>query len=305
VEGNQRSALAVVHEFVQNQGDAWTVTSASLDRLVDDHRMLPTEAVTETSETASLLQRMRQIGRRTAEMHLAFASREDIPDFAPESITPDDIASWTSEAMARAQGVFALLERGLRDLPEATAQLAKELLGHRDTVLTEIAALRDQHVNGIKIRHHGDFHLGQVLIAKDDAYILDFEGEPRRSLAERRSKAPPARDVAGFLRSIDYATSAAIHRAPNLTPEDRAALAKLMREWGERLTTAYWDSYREAINNAPLWPTDDAQSLRLLDRFMLDKALYEIEYELANRPAWSHIPIDATLRILQQRGVIP
>jgi maltose alpha-D-glucosyltransferase / alpha-amylase len=305
VEGNQRSALAVVHEFVQNQGDAWTVTSASLDRLVDDHRMLPTEAVTETSETASLLQRMRQIGRRTAEMHLAFASREDIPDFAPESITPDDIASWTSEAMARAQGVFALLERGLRDLPEATAQLAKELLGHRDTVLTEIAALRDQHVNGIKIRHHGDFHLGQVLIAKDDAYILDFEGEPRRSLAERRSKAPPARDVAGFLRSIDYATSAAIHRAPNLTPEDRAALAKLMREWGERLTTAYWDSYRETINNAPLWPTDDAQSLRLLDRFMLDKALYEIEYELANRPAWSHIPIDATLRILQQRGVIP
>jgi maltose alpha-D-glucosyltransferase/alpha-amylase len=305
VEGNQRSALAVVHQFIQNQGDAWTVTSASLDRLIDDHRMLPTESVTETSETASLLQRMRQIGRRTAEMHLAFASREDIPDFAPENITPEDIAHWTSESKIRAQSVFTLLDRLLRDLPETTAHLAQQMLGHRDIVLAEIEAVRNQHISGIKIRHHGDFHLGQVLIAKDDAYILDFEGEPRRSLSERRSKAPPARDVAGFVRSIDYATSAAIDRAPNLTAEERAAFAKLMRDWGERLTAAYWESYREAMNDAPLWPADDQETLRLLDRFVLDKALYEIEYELANRPNWAHIPLDATLRILQQRGAIP
>jgi maltose alpha-D-glucosyltransferase/alpha-amylase len=238
-------------------------------------------------------------------MHLAFASREDIPDFAPENITPEDIAHWTSESKIRAQSVFTLLERLLHDLPETTAQLARRLLSHRDTVLTEIEALRNQHISGIKIRHHGDFHLGQVLIAKDDAYILDFEGEPRRSLAERRSKAPPARDVAGFVRSIDYATSAAIDRAPNLTPEERAALAKLMRDWGERLTAAYWEAYRETMNNAPLWPADDQQTLRLLDRFVVDKALYEIEYELTNRPNWAHIPLDATLRILQQRGAIP
>ena len=190
-------------------------------------------------------------------------------------------------------------------MPETTAQLARQLLGHRDIVLAEIEALRSQHISGIKIRHHGDFHLGQVLIAKDDAYILDFEGEPRRGLSERRSKAPPARDVAGFVRSIDYATSAAIDRAPNLTPEERAALVKLMRDWGERLTAAYWESYRETMNKAPLWPADDQQTLRLLERFVLDKALYEIEYELANRPHWAHIPLDAALRILQQRGAIP
>jgi maltose alpha-D-glucosyltransferase / alpha-amylase len=305
VEGNQRSALAVIHEFIQNQGDAWTVTSASLDRLIDAHRLLPTESVTETSETASLLQRMRQIGRRTAEMHLAFASREDIHEFAPENITPEDIATWTSESKNRAEGVFTVLDRLLRDLPEPTAQLARQLLGHRDTVLAEIEALRTQNISGVKIRHHGDFHLGQVLIAKDDAYILDFEGEPRRSLAERRGKAPPARDVAGFVRSIDYATSAAIDRAPNLTPEDRATLVKLMRDWGDRLTAAYWESYRETMNNAPLWASDDQQTARLLERFVFDKALYEIEYELANRPNWAHIPLDATLRLLQQRGAIP
>jgi maltose alpha-D-glucosyltransferase/alpha-amylase len=157
---------------------------------------------------------------------------------------------------------------------------------------------------GAKVRHHGDFHLGQVLIAKEDAYILDFEGEPRRALDERRAKAPPARDVAGFLRSIDYAVSAAVERAPSLTPEQRAALAAAIRSWGERLSNAYWETYRETIGDAALWPSDDEQKRSLLDLFLLEKALYEIEYELTNRPAWSHIPIDATLRILEQRGVI-
>ena len=156
----------------------------------------------------------------------------------------------------------------------------------------------------MKIRQHGDFHLGQVLIAKDDAYILDFEGEPRRSLEERRSKQPAARDVAGFIRSIDYATSAAIHRAPNLNPEDRDTLAKRIRSWGERLTAAYWESYRETLGETHLWPAEEPKTHDLLNLFLLEKALYEIEYELSNRPAWSHIPIEATLRILEQRGVI-
>ena len=103
---------------------------------------------------------------------------------------------------------------------------------------------------GKKIRHHGDFHLGQILIAKDDAYILDFEGEPRRTLEERRQKAPPARDAAGFIRSIDYAISAALDRAPDLSAEDRSVLAPLMRDWGERLRAAFWDCYRETIKES-------------------------------------------------------
>jgi maltose alpha-D-glucosyltransferase/alpha-amylase len=303
-EDDSRTALAVVHEFIENQGDAWSVTSASLDRFIDEQRMLPDEAVTETSETASMLQRMRQIGRRTAELHLALASRGDIPEFAPEAISAPDTAGWTDAAVARACNVLGLIEGGLKSFTEPATSLAERLLAYRDAVIGRIESGRNVVYAGMKIRHHGDFHLGQVLIARDDAYILDFEGEPRRALTERRGKQPPARDVAGFLRSIDYATSSAIHRSPNLTPEERAVLARRIRAWGENLATSYWDSYRKTLGDAALWPTDPAQTQSLLDFFLFEKAIYEIEYELTNRPAWAHIPIEATLRLLAQRGVI-
>ena len=305
VEGENRTALAVMHEFVQNQGDAWSVTSASLDRLIDEQRTLSEEATADTSETSSLLQRMRQIGRRTAEMHMAFACRNDIEAFAPEPIAGSDTERWADTMISRTQAVLALLERNMGSLHEPAADLAGRLLRSRDAVLTHIDSLRSAGFNGAKIRHHGDFHLGQILIAKDDAFILDFEGEPRRTLDERRRKAPAARDVAGFLRSIDYAMSAAIDRAPNLSPEDRAVITQRMRDWGERLAAAYWDSYRETLGDAPLWPSDAEELRQLLDVFLLEKALYEVEYELTNRPSWSHIPLEATLRILQQRGVMP
>ncbi len=304
VEGENRTALAVVNAFIENQGDAWSITGASLDRFIDEQRLLPDEAVTETSETASMLQRMRQIGKRTAEMHLAFAGGTGIPAFAPEPISATDTAHWTDALIARAQNVFVLLERNQKSLAEPASALAERLLEYRDAINKHIESGRNARFDGIKIRHHGDFHLGQVLIAKDDAYILDFEGEPRRSLEDRRRKEPPARDVAGFLRSIDYATSSAINRTPNVNPEDLATLTRRIRDWGNRLMAAYWECYRETLGEAHLWPADETQSKELLDLFLLEKALYEIEYELTNRPSWSHIPLEATLRILQERGVI-
>jgi maltose alpha-D-glucosyltransferase/alpha-amylase len=305
VEGESHSALAVVHRFVENQGDAWTVTSAALDRLVEEQRLLPPDDAMKESESAALLQqRIRQIGRRTAEMHLAFACDRRDPAFAPEPIVSEDVGRWVDSMLHRAQLAFGAMERSVRQMPEHTAEMAHRLIEARGAVLSYIAKHRNLTSDGLKIRHHGDFHLGQVLIAKEDAYILDFEGEPRRSLEERRAKAPPARDVAGFLRSIDYAVSAAIERAPNLTQEEREHLSGPVRSWGERLSNAYWECYREPIGDAALWPADEEQKKMLLDLFLLEKALYEIEYELTNRPAWSHIPIDASLRILEQRGVI-
>jgi maltose alpha-D-glucosyltransferase/alpha-amylase len=192
----------------------------------------------------------------------------------------------------------------MRNLTEPASTLAERLLENCDAITRHIEQGRSESYDGMKIRHHGDFHLGQVLMAKDDAYILDFEGEPQRSLEERRRKEPPARDVAGFLRSIDYATSAALSRAPNLNPEDRETLTMRIRAWGEQLTAAYWDTYREALGEAHLWPAEEPKTRDLLNLFLLEKALYEIEYELSNRPGWAHIPIEAILRILQQRGVI-
>ena len=231
VEGENRSALAVVHKFIENQGDAWTITAAGLDRLVDELRMLATDAIPETVETASMLQRMRQIGRRTAEMHQAFACNGELPAFAPEPITQQDTARWADTGLARARLVFAMLERGARDLSDAALQCAQRLLERRDEIEAYIEACRRLALDAVKIRHHGDFHLGQVLIAKDDAYILDFEGEPRRSLEERRAKAPagarrrrlPALDrLRGQRRHRARARSQA--RGPR---RRRAALARL------------------------------------------------------------------------------
>ena len=303
-DGGPSSALAVVHAFVENQGDAWTVTGATLDRLVDEQRLLPNEAVAETSEISTLLQWMRQIGKRTAELHLAFATPTDDEAFTAEPITTDDTARWTDALLARAQTVFGLVENNMKKLPEAAAAMAQRLLNERQPIVAYVESARGTNYQGLKTRHHGDFHLGQVLLAKDDAYILDFEGEPRRSLDDRRHKAPPARDVAGFIRSIDYAISAAMDREPNLSPEDRAALVKQMRVWGDRLTAVYWDSYKAALGDSSLWPVDEDAVHQLLELFLLEKAFYEIEYEITNRPSWVHIPLEATLRILEQRGVV-
>ncbi|MGH6969841.1 MAG: putative maltokinase, partial [Stellaceae bacterium] len=303
-EGDSRTALAVVHSFIENQGDAWTITGASLDRFIDEQRLLPDDVVADTVETGSMLQRMQQIGKRTAEMHLAFAGHTGIPAFAPELIAADDSAQWTDALLARWQNVSTLLARNGKSLTEPAADFAQRLLAHGDALVGHIEAARGARYDGVKIRQHGDFHLGQILMAKDDAYILDFEGEPRRALDERRRKEPPARDVAGFLRSVDYATSSAIDRAPNLTPGERDTLAQRIRAWGERLTQAYLESYRETLGDAHLWPADPEQTRALLDFFLLEKVLYEIEYEMTNRPAWSHIPLEATLRLLFQRGVI-
>jgi maltose alpha-D-glucosyltransferase/alpha-amylase len=300
----ERTALAVVHVFVENQGDAWTVISAALDRFVDEQRVLTDETAAENPDTASMLQRVRQIGRRTAELHIALAGHPEIDAFAPEPISAADSARWADGLLARTRDVFALLQRSQESLPESTRPLVERLFAHAQAITAHIEAARNATYHGLKIRHHGDFHLGQVLIAKDDAYILDFEGEPRRPLAQRRAKEPPARDVAGFLRSIDYAASAALNREPNLTPEERSTLARRVRAWADTLAAGYWDSYRETPGQAPLWPTDHTETQRLLHLFLIEKAIYEIEYELSNRPAWVQIPIEATLRIFQQRGVI-
>ncbi|MGE0062043.1 MAG: maltose alpha-D-glucosyltransferase [Xanthobacteraceae bacterium] len=304
IEDGQPSALAVVHRFVENQGDAWTVIGQSLDRLIDEQQLMPVETISDTPESEAMLNRIRQIGRRTADFHQAIASRDDIADFAPEPIVAGDMQRWIEALRMRANAVFALLDRHRGSLAEGIGQQAETLLNAREAILKAIGGSGTIAADAVKIRHHGDFHLGQVLMVKDDAYLLDFEGEPRRSLAERRGKAPAARDVAGFCRSIDYAVSAALGRAGDLPPEERARLVPGLRLWTQQLIDAYWGSYRETLTDRRLWPKDEEQSRSLLDFFLLEKAFYEVEYELTNRPDWVGIPVEATLRILRQRGVI-
>jgi maltose alpha-D-glucosyltransferase/alpha-amylase len=303
VEGDKKSAIAVVHAFVENQGDAWTVTSAYLDRFVDEQRLLASsEHRGESEEQLPYLRYMSQIGRRVAEMHLALASSDEVADFVPEPTRPEDVQRWIEDVMARAERVFEALEQRGDAIKEADRPLVDQVLAQRATLRDRLSALLPPDIDGLNIRHHGDFHLGQILIVKDDIFIIDFEGEPRRTLEERRRKAPAARDVAGLIRSIDYSATAALERALKVAPDEQGKLGAALGEWRDRSAAAFLATYREIMANARLWPADPQAAEQLMNFFLLEKAIYEIEYELAHRPEWLRVPLMGVLRILSQQS---
>jgi maltose alpha-D-glucosyltransferase/alpha-amylase len=302
IEGDKRSAIGVVHAFVTNQGDAWTVTSAYLDRFVEEQRLLATgDGPAGSEDQVSYLRYMAQTGKRVAEMHLALASNRDLPDFAPEPTKPEDVQRWTDDIMARAERVFDTLTQRREQLRESDRPLVDQLLAQHDSLPERLKALMPRDIGGFNIRHHGDFHLGQMLIVKDDIFIIDFEGEPRRTISERRRKAPAARDVAGLIRSIDYSVTAALDRALKVSHDDQGKLALALGDWRDRATATFLAAYRETIAGQPLWPAGPQAAQRMLDFFLLEKAFYEIEYELAHRPDWLRVPLTGMLRILAQQ----
>jgi len=197
--------------------------------------------------------------------------------------------------------VFDALKQRRETIKEADRPLVDQLLAQRATLRDRLSALLPPDIDGLNIRHHGDFHLGQVLIVKDDIFIIDFEGEPRRPLDARRRKGPAARDVAGLIRSIDYSATAALERALKVAPDEHGKIAAALAEWRERSAAAFLAAYREIMSNQPLWPADPQAAGQLLNFFLLEKAFYEIEYELAYRPEWLRVPLTGMLRILSQQ----
>jgi maltose alpha-D-glucosyltransferase/alpha-amylase len=304
-ENGTRGAVAVVHGFVENQGDAWTVTNAYLDRFVEERRLLTAEAAEHSDEEAAYARRMEQVGRRVAELQLALASREDVIDFAPEPIVPADVRAWTDKVLQRADQTLDELARRRADLRDNDRQLVDELLSCRRSLPNRLSELLPASVETMKIRHHGDFHLGQMLMVKDDVSIIDFEGEPRRSIENRRRKAPAARDVAGLIRSIDYSATAALQRALKSAPDEQGKIARALVGWREHSVGAFLDAYRQTLGDTRLWPQSLDDADRLLDFFLLEKAFYEIEYELAHRPDWLRVPLAGTWRILSRSEAAP
>jgi maltose alpha-D-glucosyltransferase / alpha-amylase len=302
-ENGVRSAVALVHGFVENQGDAWTVTSAYLDRFVEEQRFLTAEAAGHSDEQTAYLRRMEQVGRRIAELQLALASRDDIVEFAPEPIAAADVRAWTEGLLQRAGRALDGLAHRRSDLTENDRQLADAVLSYRESLPARLREMLPETIDAMKIRHHGDFHLGQMLIAKDDVSIIDFEGEPRRSLEDRRRKVAAARDVAGFIRSIDYSATAALERALKSAPDEQGKIAHALEGWREQSVAAFLSAYRSSLNDTRLWPQSLQDADRLLDFFLLEKAFYEIEYELAHRPDWLRVPLAGTWRILSRSDV--
>src|SRR5260370_10802534 len=167
---------------------------------------------------------MEQIGSRAGEMHLALAGSDEFADFTPEPTRPADVQRWIDDVVVGAERVLEDLQQRRDTIKEADRLLVDQVLSLWASLRDRLGALLPPDIDGLNIRHHGDFHLGQILIVKDDIFIIDFEGEPRRALNERRRKAPAARDVAGLIRSIDYSATAALERALKVAPDEQSKL---------------------------------------------------------------------------------
>jgi len=301
IEGEQRSAIATVNAFVMNQGDLWTVSAAYLDRFIDELRLLSSGGdAKQGEEQVSYLRYMSQAGRRLAEMHVALASGKDLPDFAPVAVVSEDFDLWIDDVMARAGRVFDDLRHPRKPFSEAERVLVNQLLAEQGRLRDRLRALLSRDIDCLNIRHHGNLHLGQLLIVKDDIFIADFEGDPSRSIAERRRKVPAVRDVAGLIRSIDCSTTATLERGLKRTLGEHDKLAAALGGWRDRATEALLTAYGEAVDGHGLWPSRADTAEKLLNFFLIEKAFHEIEHGLTRRPDWLHVPLTGMLRLLSQ-----
>ncbi|HEY1384985.1 MAG TPA: phosphotransferase, partial [Dongiaceae bacterium] len=294
-----RHALAILNGFVRNQGDGWVYTTEYLDRIFDEVRLVETaDPVPPEERHATYLGQIATLGQRTAELHRALASEENDPHFKPEAITATDLAAWTANARTLAQAAFAALEKARGSAAEPVLAAIDGLLARKGECLKAIDRLGKGAIAASKIRIHGDYHLGQVLVAKNDFYIIDFEGEPARTLQERREKLSPFKDVAGMLRSFEYAEWAALFAIAEHEADSVPKLLPFASAWRKCTQQAFLKSYFDTIGDAPSCPKDRAQADRLLSFFTLEKALYEICYEANNRPTWLRIPITGLQTVL-------
>jgi maltokinase len=298
--GSETYALGVVHSFVPNSGDAW---AWSADRL-----RIYLESVSEGSDDRDkaitvrrdYLQWVRRLGCRVAAMHRALASRDQLADFKPEPIDEGDIAFWVRDIKERANSIFEKLEASASNSFDRA--LAERLVRFEPELSAYATSLIRPSIGRCKIRHHGDLHLGQVLVAGDDAVIIDFEGEPSRPVAERRRKAPAARDVAGVLRSFDYAAMS-FNKQERDSSELAPATSRSLLAWRQQSAEGFLGAYQEAMGTSVLWPDRADEAKAMLNFFLLEKALYEVEYELMYRPTWVSIPLRGVLRIFEEGGM--
>jgi maltose alpha-D-glucosyltransferase/alpha-amylase len=290
--------LAVALSFIRNQGDAWSWILDHLTRALDSLAADSELDVLSDCEAIAAV-----IGRRLGEMHAVLAQQTSDVAFTPKRADQHDTAVWVRKTEQRLDKAFSAIEHTRDWANAADAERAKNLLQARAKLTGAIKSLARSGGGTLMTRIHGDFHLGQVLVASGDAYIIDFEGEPAVSIEERRAKTSPLRDVAGLLRSIDYA-GAALHEGKGVAtaPSDESQRDTLIAEFRRRATQAFLKQYWAARGGA-----DGAGDRALLDLFLIEKAAYEVAYEAANRPAWIGVPLAglATLaaRLLNGQGV--
>ncbi|NTV62518.1 MAG: maltose alpha-D-glucosyltransferase [Oscillochloris sp.] len=316
--GDEPLTLAILQGFVTNEGDAWAYTLDELRTYFDEVLARPALAAPQTATTVAALieaagqgdpelaselvrgylDRARLLGRRSAELHLALASGKTAT-FSPEPFSQLYQRSLYQSMRTLTVQTFQSLRKLLPNLPEAVRADAEAALASEDALLARFQRVVGAKIEAARTRIHGDFHLGQVLFTGKDFLIIDFEGEPVRPISERRIKRSPLRDVAGMLRSFQYAAYASYFSrisGTSVSDEEAARLRDWADAWCFWVSAAYLGSYIEHADNAAFLPPSPADLETLLEVFVLEKVVYEVTYEMNNRPDWLSIPLRGILR---------
>jgi len=297
----QLKTLAVLAKFVENQGDVWTYTQEYLGRFLAT-RSMPVEVPAQADEEPHAFFKAQAyvLGQRIGEMHRAFFQGGGDPAFEPEPVTQQDVAQWKDAILSEARQTMDELRRRLPGLPEAVAAQATDLLQSAPRLEQRIAGFALDAGGLMKTRYHGDLHFGQLLLAQNDFIILDFEGEPTRPIEERRRKHSPLRDVAGMLRSASYAAYAALMRSMADHAERPESVRAALVEWEESAVGAAMQGYRNSVSGLASVPGNPAEMQALIELLVVEKALYELRYEMGNRPDWLPIPMAGLKGILNR-----
>ena len=320
-EDHQRKSftiLGLLQNKIPNQGEAWTMMLQALDRyyemalaksdksdkepeLVEADRLY-FEDIPEIMQkyiTSVVYERVTLLGKRTAEMHIALASDHEDPEFCPERFTQNYQRSIYSGNRKLVTEKLNGLAQRIPSLPPHIAAEAQQILELREDIMECFSEIYKRKINATKIRVHGDYHLGQVLFNGKDFFIIDFEGEPLHTISERRLKKTPFKDVAGMIRSFHYAAYGQLALNQNYRKEDMPFLEKWAHHWFHYVRAFYLTAYLDAAEGQSFIP-DDAEAMRLLLRnYTLEKAIYEVGYEMNARPDWLRVPIRGVLHAMK------
>jgi maltose alpha-D-glucosyltransferase / alpha-amylase len=289
----QDNLLMIAQGYLSNQGDAWAWTQNNLERAIRDELA---QAISEQEQHYNALDELKEfaglLGRRLGEMHGVLGAKTSDKDFRPELTTARQAQAWAKDVAAQIERALHLLDLHQNQLNPADQALVSDLLAQKKAITSHVQALAKATLGGLRIRVHGDLHLGQVLVVKGDAYLIDFEGEPARPLHERRGKHSPYKDVSGVLRSFDYAAAMA-RNDQGLDQSPAAQLAR--RRVTERYLTDARQAFIQAYQSATSTLAHDWQDAKgqdaALTLFSLEKAAYEVAYEAENRPSWLPVPL--------------
>jgi trehalose synthase-fused probable maltokinase len=313
--GGEPLSIALLQAFVPNEGDAWGLALREVARFLEraggaaerppaTGRPLLDVAEAPAPPSArerigAFLDQAAQLGRRTAELHLALASRPDLPALRPEPFSAAAARSLGDELREHAREVFGLLRRRRAKLPRAVRAAADRVLASEEELIRRIAAGLDRPLESLRIRLHGDYHLGQVLHTGRDFVLIDFEGEPARSLARRRAKGSPLKDVAGMIRSFHYAAHAGLAAWRGAAPDRGGGADEAWGHyWYECVAAAFLRAYLDEARPGGFLPARREELADLLAVYLVDKAIYELAYELNNRPAWVGLPLEGIAGLL-------